>query len=770
MPPSIKPRASSTTKTQSQTTTSLQLILAVALLAISGSAAFITMPTLTIPTKFSCRDTDGGNKPEAFGKIIIVSKLNKTSKTVSEDSCISEKVISEAICDPKVKSGHSKVVTKCSNGACQKGICVPDKASPLMPATSFIFLKHPSSTSIGVLPGTTNVTLGNFMTRSTGADVILGEIGLSFVVNKPNLLSGNFTVKLNGSTITSSAITKINNSGTQLTILSLTPKTLAIGDNVITVEASIGSAAANGGVIITNLDITKLQRNGPGQMFYDPGVQTVSSDLVTVQSGALQVSNLPFSEQTIVVGASNATLAVIELNAGAVSSGEDVKVTKLIVNDKLVGSANFANVGNLVFYDQTGRSLATTANTAVVGEANTFTFINPLLVPKTGSLILTLKGDALDSSGGTHTFSIATQSNATAHENSTGNSILPTLGAGTGQAVTISAGGGLDITAFGNTGNSPYIFQIITAGQTNVPLASFIFSAQSEPIKLTSLKLTAAGKKINQNDIVNIRLYRNNETTPFAVSNQFQQSSTNTLTFTWVATDNILPSPIDPSTPITITVKADVSSLGTVVLGDDIHLGIANANDVTGKGATSGNVVHGKTVDSIRIAHIAPFSVFATANDPTANSSITRAVVRGSPLARIKIANNGSSKITMTGIKFIDNGSHTGNSTAYDLLFSDQNTNNFVAVSSSVENLDFKNMSIGIDGGAYVYLTVSIASLGGAASEDVWQMGVASLGHITYITSEADLGYDANGSGTISGNSATIYADGIPTLGTVIKQ
>jgi hypothetical protein len=152
----------------------------------------------------------------------------------------------------------------------------------------------------------------------------------------------------------------------------------------------------------------------------------------------------------------------------------------------------------------------------------------------------------------------------------------------------------------------------------------------------------------------------------------------------------------------------------------------------------------------------------------------------GTQLARIKLTNNGSAKVTITGVKFTDSGSHTGSTTTYKLMYSDQNSSNYTqntASSTHSNSVDFRNLgTIGtgstftIDGGSYRFITVAINTIGSSVAGDSYQMSIASIGDIRFVAAESDLGYDSNNSGSLSGNSGTLYGDGKPTMGTLVKQ
>jgi|GEM_PF-3786742 hypothetical protein len=178
----------------------------------------------------------------------------------------------------------------------------------------------------------------------------------------------------------------------------------------------------------------------------------------------------------------------------------------------------------------------------------------------------------------------------------------------------------------------------------------------------------------------------------------------------------------------------------------------------------------------ISVTTTVPFNVVITGDSPSAGSSQTMTILSGTQLGRFKITNNGNAKVTITDLKFTDNGTHTGTPT-YKLRYSNLNSNNYTAniVSGTFSSVDFSNLSLSpltIDGGTYRYVAVTINTLGGAISGDSWQLAVTKLGDIKYSVSETDLGYDANGNGSIMDTifSLPVSLGNIPTLGQLIKQ
>lgn len=770
------------TRTSSVTTT--KLLIASLAVMLSGGLALITTPQIASNTIYSCRDSDYNN-PDVFGNLVITNKLtNKTTKI--EDSCAASSAVLEGTCNTKSATTYTLVATKCASGVCSKGVCVPGKPPITQPVTNFEFFKHPSSTPITVLPGATNVLLAKYTLKPTGYDLALGEIALSFIANTTRVLTGNYSVKLNGATLISGPAASINNSGTALTNIAITNfPTLSAGKNVITIEGSIDNGATNGSVVTTMLDVTQVKRIGSGQMLYDPGFTSVLSDTVTVQGAALQVTTLQTPPaQSVSVGTQGVTLANISLDTYAVSSGEAVKVTKLSIRDTKSNGASFTDIGNLALYDQDGRLIPTNFSTIVNANTTTFVLTNPLIIAKNSSTTLTLKGDILSGSG-VHTFAVVSIYSVAGVGVTTGSNAVITLGYGPGQPVTIITDGTtLTITNVGGTTASPVLSQPVYVGQTNVPVLSFKLLAGLHPLKIASLKLTVSSTAHAANNVANIRLYRNEETTPFATANQFTADTNGYASFTWTATDNILASSIQPNAPITIHVRADIGGQGVAAVGEPIRFTILSASDIVAKDTVTAEVlpntaILGLPVMPQGILSIVPFNVVASADTtsslvPPAFTSVTQSVVNGTPLARIKISNNGSAKVSIRNIYFTDNGYHTGYSTTYRLTYSDENSTNSLAnVAADATSYAGFYLSeangVSINGGSSRYFTVSIKALGSAVAGDNWQLGITNFGSIWYDVAETDLGYDANLNGTLLDKITSVFVDGKPENGTIVK-
>lgn len=618
------------------------------------------------------------------------------------------------------------------------------------------FNKDTSSRSTAVTPGSNGVELAKFYIKPMGEDMELRKITLS-VVSSSAVLTGSLTVKVNGSAVWSTDGTGFGSVSNQT--LSTYPTLTAGQNSYITVEGNIMSGASNSATITVSLQPTQVRRLITNDI-HTPSVNSASGNQLVIQAGALQVTNLSTPvAQSLVAGSTGVELAKFEFNPGVVSSGEDVKVSKIIVSDSTsTPGGALTDIGNLALYDANGNQIQTTNSTATNAASTTFTFANQITISQTGSTVLTLKGDVLTGSAGAHVFSIANGSDVTAVGVTTGNTINATK-IGSGQAMSVTTAGSLTLSTVTGDGAAPASDQTVAVGTTNVPVFAMKLTAQREAMKITRLVLTASGTLATSNDVVNVKLYNDAGTQVGSAAAQGVLGS-NVLAFTWTAADNLLPAAIQPGTPVTLYAKADISGGGTAKLGDSFRFYIASTTtDVVAKGVASatGTVTGSPAVTAL--TYLTPFSVAVAADYPT--TPVSTNLVNGSRIGTFKITNNGSSQVTITGVTLTNSGS----SATYQLAYSSQNSSDYTAnVVATSTGLTF-TPSFTIDGGAYRYVTVSLASA--PTSGDSWQLSVASLGNITYTATGAALGYAPNADGDLTATSASLKADGKPSLSTI---
>jgi hypothetical protein len=368
---------------------------------------------------------------------------------------------------------------------------------------------------------------------------------------------------------------------------------------------------------------------------------------------------------------------------------------------------------------------------------------------------------------------------------------LPQLG-----LVTISsaqAQGTLSISNVAGTGGSPAMSQIVKVGTSDSIYLAYKWSALHEAQTVRTITLRANGSNLTTvADFSNIRLYAQqgtgallSGTTPFATANHFASCSNNACAYTWtVVGGNLLPFTINPGTPVTVFIKADIPQGGIAKLGEDFYMSVANnGSDVSARGVSSGvPPIYDNNTANMNGAHsyIVPCQVVVTGEAPSNGSTTLSSLGAGTQLGRFKVTNNCGSQVTLANVKFTDSGSHTGTSARYTLLSSDQNSSNYAAHVLATSTTDFVSgayafNSIGgadttINGGSFRYITLAITTVTSVASGDTFNMSVAALGDWKFSATEANLGFDGNLDGDLGDTITGLYVDGKPALGFMQKQ
>lgn len=654
---------------------------------------------------------------------------------------------------------------------------------------SVIFSRATDSPSTAVVPGANDVVLAKYNVKPVGENVELRGISFGLDQNTSAIaLTGTAFVRVNGSVVFSSAIntTTFPVAGTaSARSLSSYPILTAGVDNTIEVSASISSSATTADAYwVNDFDITSVKRLITNDIT-DPTVAVQDGFTRSVQAAAMTVTTLTTPVATSVVPGTNAHhFASFEFNAQA--SGEDIRVSSVTVTDTLGAGTDYSDVANLVMKDSAGNIISTTASTSTNAATVAFNFSTPITVTRTSPVTIHLYGDVLSSTT-THTFNIASAANVTSSGLTTGNSFTETV-SGSGQLMTIAAGGTLTLSNVAGVGYTPSTAQNVSINQADGIYLAGRFTSQYEAQKITSLTLEAAGTALTGNNIKNIRLYAQNgtgpllgTTTPFQTIAQFGTCAANVCSYTFTSNDNVLPMAINPGTPVTLFVKADIQGENTAKLGNDFYFRVQNGADVVAKGAVtqtttteSGNFNDSATAKS----YISPFGVTIAGEYPTSGSSSVGGLSAGTQIGRFKIMNNGSAEVTISTVKLSDNGSHVATDWTYSLYVSDQASSNYTGTlvdndgtDNTANVIDYGSLdtTFTISGGSYRYVTAVLLA-GTVASGDSVQLGVSALGDITYSVTEANLGYDGEQDGDITGTITGLYVDGKPSLGTLQKS
>jgi len=664
---------------------------------------------------------------------------------------------------------------------------------------TLVFNRSTDSPSSAMVPGSTDQILAKYDLTSQGEDMEIR--GLSFGIATgaaTQQVTGTVYVKVDGAIVFSAAHNTTNFSAiagaAAARTLSSYPIIKAGVKSVVEIIGSVHSTAvASASLMVNEFDVTSVKRLVTNDIT-DPTVAPLDGLTRSITAAALTVRTLATPVATTIVPvATSQELANLELDASA--SGEDVRVSSLVVTDTTSSTASVSGIANLQLYkknaDGTLTLIQTSSSTATISTTAgtvTFNFSTPLTVSKTALTTLVLKGDVLSGGAGqTHTFLVAnTASHVTSSGATTGTSISAPTIAGSGQAMTIGSGGTLTGSVLTGTGATPSVAQVVSIGTQDGTYFAFRLNAQYEQEKITSLTIRATGTSMHQNTVRNLELWRKVGTvmdaTPFATASQFGTCASNACSNTWTSTDNLLPAAISPGSPVEIYVKADIGGEGTSYLGDDFgfSLNMASGADITAAGVNTGaaptyaggflNLSGATTVKST----VVPFSVVVSGVTPAQGTSITSSMAAGTNIGRFKIQNNGSAQVTITAATFSDSGTNTSSDDRYRMTVTAQGSSagTDVTASSTALTVAFGTLtnSFTLDGGAYRYIDITVPTVTNLASGDSWQLSVSALGQLLFSVAESALGYDGEQDGDFTGTITGLYVDGKPSLGTISKQ
>ena len=658
---------------------------------------------------------------------------------------------------------------------------------------SMTLVRASDSPSSAVAPGAQNVMLAKYTVRPTGENYELRQVSFYATSTNGLALTGTAFVKVNGAIVYSTAASGIMGTSATTYTLSSYPILTAGQDSTITIEASINSSATSAAqYTLQDFDIIQAKRLVTNDLV-DPGLSVTDGLQIAVNAGALTVTTLSTPvANSVVAGTNGYHFATIQLNAQ--SSGEDVKVSKIVVTDVLGSGSTYSGVSNLLIYkDSDTTPLVTTASTASNAATVTFTFQSPFTVTQNTPVTLYLKGNVVNDTGDSHKFNVTSSTTAlTAVGATTGNTLTPTTDitfAGSGQVQTVASAGTLTLSLVSGAGASPSTNQVMNIGTTGATVFAFKMTSQYETQKITSLKLTATTTALGlaTTTLGNIRLYEGSASTPFASAAQFDSCDASKCTVTFTATDNLLANPV-PTTGVTIYVKADVGTGGVADLGDAFKFQITSSTgDVAVKGSVTGSTSGTRTgtPTASGYTYVVPQSVVIEAVSPTAATDVGTGA--GVTVGVFKVTNSGSAAIHLasSSLSFANGGSATSTVNAYKIYASAVggsqgdtsawNTTSTTGTSAGSSTVAFSLEGVSadnrkIDGGSWRYLTIrtNIA----VDNNNTFQFSIASLGNALVNVDEANLGYSGNPSSDndLSDTIYNLYINGLPSLATVTAK
>ena len=432
--------------------------------------------------------------------------------------------------------------------------------------------------STNIAPSVTNQELSAFYAQVIGEPVIVTRISVDVATSSTKITNVKI-VDASGNIV--AGPTDPSSTGSSAT--STDTITFPVGTNKYTVKGDLVSSAqwaANaslavkfkGEFVTAKGQVTNLTIDGSP-------ASDLTLDTLTVKSAALTVkTSATPAAQNVVKGTSGYTFANFTLDTSG--SGEDVKITQLLLKHTTTAAGNFDDLQNITLFDGAValntpvQGSSETANSGATSAATTtITFLTPLVVPKSTIKTLTLKADISGSANSVgQSFGITSAAAVTALGSSTGSSITATVTPSDGQTQTVNAGGTLRYYAAGsNPGN-----QVLVGGTLGNVVGVINVEALYESIEVTDIGMTfndAAGAT----DVASVDITDGTTTWTVPIAGQYATLSPAAGSLI-ILTDAIK----------TLTVKANTSRSGlnqAAASGDSFTITFSN---IAAKGKSSG--------------------------------------------------------------------------------------------------------------------------------------------------------------------------------------
>lgn len=554
--------------------------------------------------------------------------------------------------------------------------------------------------------------------------------------------------------------------------------TVPVGTTVVYVKANVSSSAVAGEKAKIGLKANGITAKGsnsgkttyttsagstvPPSSAVDGNVQTILGPGLKVITAAVPVAG------NIVVGAQNVAFAYIDLDASA--SGEDVKVSTVMVQDTLGSGSTYTGVNNLEVWGDSDNTdstvqnikLETTNSTATNGSTVTFSMKSPIKIQAGTITRLTLKADVAATTGTSHTYAVdGTNATVTATGWSTGTGITETY-SGAGQAQTVQSSGLLKIEVAADRAAAAQF----VAGTTGNSMMSYKLSAQYEDIDVTDLYIATTGSTAS-GDIAAVKLYLDG--VQIGATSGYSLDAGGDAYISFASGTIIVPKDGNK----TLTVKVDLSSKANLTNAATLEIGLGDADGddsdwgadgaesstgcsylITATGRDSGATITATTINST--ANATTGKVAASKVMYLYDGVLVASLAAGSP-SGTQTAGNGKQvlkldlqavgdDITINEMEFTFAGTcdPTGTGTIY-LKSSDLNTT-YADVTSAQCNtyggstacLDLSALSIGDSSNADTFSTtltiaagttksvVLIGDTTGCTATEVWQASCAA--------------------------------------------
>jgi len=370
--------------------------------------------------------------------------------------------------------------------------------------------------------------------------------------------------------------------GTPETLTFTDGYTLPVGVTTVHVKANIANDVSDGDKVAISLAANSLVAKGAtsgkttyttssGSTVAPASIKTGNTQTVNGPSLSVITAGTPIAGY--VVQNARETFAYFDLDTTA--SGEDVKVTQIIVTDTTSAASEIADITNLELWgdpDTTDgvtefvrleTSNSTASQTATTG-LTTFTFKTPLKIKKGTVARLTLTADVTGSTAASHTHLIAnTADHVVSTGWTTGTGITETY-SGPGQALTVSSVGTLKIV---KAASIPVKTQFV-AGGTGETMMAYKLYASYEDITINELKIATEGTSTALTaSISKVRLFYEGK----EIGNGYPLDAAGNARITLGGEDLVVPK----DTWADLTIKVDLNAKASLTDNTDIEIGLA---------------------------------------------------------------------------------------------------------------------------------------------------------------------------------------------------
>jgi peptidoglycan hydrolase-like protein with peptidoglycan-binding domain len=429
-----------------------------------------------------------------------------------------------------------------------------------------------------------NQVLGGFETDVKGEAITVQQMVFTVATSSTGvgLLTNVSIYDQNGSVVAGPV--DASGAGTSLTFTDSI--TLPIGKRVYTVKGKLPSTFTNNGTVVLSTNPSSQWTNITGQTTGNTislsGNGSFSMNTMTVKGAALSIAvgSSP-AAQTVVAGTKDFTMATYSLNG--TQSGEDVRFSTIPLKLTYTGGP-ITNLSGCQLYDgttalNTGSNVPTFSGSTASGADTTFTLDQSLVVPKQTSKSLTLKCNISSSatSSATYAWGIQATPSITVTGVTSSNDVTETVTASTGSTMTIGSTGSLAVSGI-NTST----YKVVSANTTGVELGRFNLRAENENVNVEKLGLTLTSG--SSADLVNGQV---------TVWDGSTQVGTIDFTGATTATTSSMSLSVPKGTDKVLTIKADLSRIGTGEAGTPGRKIAIDYSSAEGKGASSGSTISG---------------------------------------------------------------------------------------------------------------------------------------------------------------------------------